>query len=193
MICFEKNIRDWAASEFFHYTALNSEAIFSLQMKDRPAEDKAILGLILWFTATFTAAAAGALFRPGEWYGQLAKPAWTPPGAVFGPVWTLLYAMMAVAAWLAWRKCGFRLTAPPLRLFVFQLVLNGLWSPLFFGLHSILLGAIDLVLLWLVLLLTMRSFFKVSRLTGWLLAPYMGWVTFAAALNLEILRLNGAG
>jgi translocator protein len=164
--------------------------MFKAKKKTRPAEDKAILGVILWFTATFLAAAIGALFRPGEWYVQLAKPAWTPPGAVFGPVWTTLYAMMAVAAWLVWKQGGHKLNTPPLRLFLAQLALNAAWSPLFFGLRNVLLGAVDIVLLLLVLSLTVRAFFSVSKLAGWLLVPYLLWVAFATALNLEILRLN---
>ncbi len=159
-------------------------------MKERPAEDRAILGLILWFTATFGAAAIGALFSPGEWYAQLKKPAWTPPGAVFGPVWTALYAMMAVAAWLVWKKSGCKLTASPVQLFIAQLALNAAWTPLFFGFHSIAFAAANIVLLWLVLLLTIRAFFPVSRVAGWLLVPYQVWITYAAALNIEILRLN---
>ncbi len=159
-------------------------------MKDRPAEDRRIVGLILWFTATFCAAAVGALFRPGDWYAHLAKPSWTPPGALFGPVWTLLYAMMAVAAWIVWIRSSHRLNTAPLRLFAVQLVLNAVWSPLFFGLHSVLLGAVDIVLLFAVLLVTLRAFFKVSSVAGWLLVPYQLWITFAAALNLEVLRLN---
>jgi translocator protein len=98
--------------------------------------------------------------------------------------------MMAIAAWLVWKKGGFKLNTPPLRLFIIQLALNAAWTPLFFGLRNPLLGAIDILVLWVFLVLTVRAFFKVSTVAGWLLVPYLLWVTFAAALNIEIWRLN---
>jgi len=98
--------------------------------------------------------------------------------------------MMAVAAWIVWRKSSHRLNTPALRLFVVQLVLNAAWSPLFFGAHNIPLAAVDLGLLWVAVLMTVIAFFRVSRLAGGLLVPYQLWITFAAALNMAILRLN---
>ena len=97
---------------------------------------KSILGLAACLVLCFGAAAFGAQFMPGEWYAGLKKPAWNPPGWVFGPVWTALYAMMAVAVWLVWRRGGVAANALPLSLFLAQLVCNALWSWMFFGLKN---------------------------------------------------------
>ena len=127
-----------------------------------------------------------------SWYAALEKPSFTPPDWLFGPVWTLLYALMGIAAFLVWRE-GWR---PPrsaraaLGLFAAQLVLNGIWTPVFFGAEQIAGGAVVIVALWLALALTIRAFFRVSRLAGWLLVPYLLWVTYAAALNFAIWALN---
>src|SRR5512144_2474003 len=93
------------------------------------------LALLAWLAVSFGAAAMGGLFTPGEWYASLKKPSWNPPGWMFGPVWTALYTMMAVAAWLVWRQGGWNKQRKPLLLFLAQLALNALWTPLFFGLH----------------------------------------------------------
>jgi tryptophan-rich sensory protein len=138
----------------------------------------------------FGAAALGGFFQPGEWYAQLQKPAWNPPNWIFGPVWTALYAMMALAAWLVWQRGGWAVQRWRLGLFVLQLVFNALWSPLFFGLRNPALAFADIVLLWLALLATVVSFWRERRVAGLLLAPYLAWVTFAAALNLTLWRLN---
>ena len=121
------------------------------------------------------------------WYPALAKPAWTPPPWVFGPAWTVLYAMIAVAAWRIWRRRG-RGTA--LAAYGAQLVLNAAWSFLFFGARSPLAGLLDILLLWGAIVVTLALFRRVDRLAAWLLAPYLLWVTFAAALNFSIWRLN---
>jgi benzodiazapine receptor len=134
----------------------------------------------------------GGLFMPGEWYAGLKKPAWNPPGWIFGPVWTMLYTMMAVAAWLVWRRGGFAAQRRPLTLFLLQLALNAAWSPLFFGLHHPGLAFIDLLLLWFALLGTIVAFWKARAFAGALLIPYLAWVTFAGALNFAIWRLNTA-
>lgn len=127
---------------------------------------------------------------PGEWYAGLKKPPWNPPGWIFGPVWTLLYTAMAVAAWLVWRRGGFAGQRRPLSFYLVQLLLNALWSPLFFGLHRPALGLVDIALLWLALLATVRAFWKVRPLAGALLMPYLAWVTFASALNCAVWLLN---
>lgn len=124
------------------------------------------------------------------WYGGLAKPAWTPPDWVFGPVWTLLYAMMAVAAWLVWRRAGWDGARAALVLYFVQLGLNFLWSPLFFGLRSPGLGLVDIAALVCVLAATVIAFLRVDRLAGWLMAPYLAWVGYAAALNAAIWIAN---
>jgi translocator protein len=149
-----------------------------------------VLGLLGWLLLCFAAAGVGGLFRPGEWYAQLAKPAWNPPNWIFGPVWTALYAMMAVAAWLVWREDGFRARARPLGLFLLQLALNAAWSPLFFGLKSPAVAFGVIVLLWLAILATLCAFWRENRISGALLLPYLGWVTFATALNFALWRLN---
>jgi tryptophan-rich sensory protein len=148
------------------------------------------LALAGWLALTFLAAAFGGFFAPGQWYASLAKPAWNPPAWIFGPVWTVLYAMMAVAAWLVWKRAGFGRQPLALSLFLAQLLLNALWSPLFFGLRNPGLAFADILLLWLALLATVVVFWRTRRVAGALLMPYLAWVTFAAALNLAIWRLN---
>jgi len=132
----------------------------------------------------------GGLFLPGEWYARLQKPAWNPPSWVFGPVWNALYAMMAVAAWGFWKRGAFAVHLIALSLFLLQLLINALWSPLFFGLRNPALAFVDIVLLWLALLATVVAFWKARPFAGALLVPYLAWVTFASALNFAICRLN---
>lgn len=127
---------------------------------------------------------------PGEWYASLAKPAWTPPSAVFAPVWTVLYVLMGIAAWLVWRQSGFSGATGPLVLFIVQLGLNALWSYLFFGAHAPALAFFEIVVLFIVILLTLIGFWKVWPLAGALLLPYLCWVGFASALNFQLWRLN---
>jgi translocator protein len=126
-----------------------------------------------------------------SWYKGLAKPSFNPPNWLFGPAWTVLYLLMAVAAWLVW-KHGLGATGVKLALAVFlgQLVLNALWSILFFGLRSPLAGMVDIVAMWPAILATIVLFFRVSVIAGILLLPYIAWVSFAAVLNAAILRLN---
>jgi tryptophan-rich sensory protein len=127
------------------------------------------------------------------WYGDLAKPAFQPPGWVFGPVWTLLYALMGVAAWRIWRLGT---TDPGVRralaLFGLQLALNAAWTPIFFGAHRVGWALVVLAALWLALLATLLAFRPLDRWASWLLAPYLAWVSFAVVLNAAILDLNGA-
>jgi tryptophan-rich sensory protein len=143
-----------------------------------------------WLAACFLAASFGAVFMPGEWYGTLKKPAWNPPAWIFGPVWTALYTMMAMAAWLVWKREGFAGQRVALAFFLIQLLLNALWSPIFFGLHHALLAFADIVLLWLAVLATVVAFWKARPLAGALLVPYLAWVTFASMLNFAIWSLN---
>lgn len=124
------------------------------------------------------------------WYALLNKPAWTPPNAVFGPVWSALFLLMGVAAWQVWRQAGWPRAAPALALFALQLVLNVGWSALFFALRSPGAALLEVAVLWLAIAATLRAFWRHSRAAGWLLAPYLAWVSFAAALNLAIWRLN---
>lgn len=156
----------------------------------KPSVAGGLSALAVWLLLCFGAAAVGGFFRPGDWYATLQKPSWNPPGWVFGPVWTTLYTMMAVAAWLVWRRGGFLGQRFALSLFLMQLALNAAWSPLFFGLQNPGLAFIDVVLLWFVLLATSLAFWKVRPLPGALLVPYLTWVTFASVLNGVVWRMN---
>lgn len=155
---------------------------------------RSIVALAVFLALSFAASAIGGLFTypaiPG-WYQSLEKPSWTPPEAVFGPVWTALYILMAVAAWLVWKRGGWTAQRGPLTLWGVQLVLNSLWSILFFGMRNPALGLMEIVILWLAILATLIAFWKVSRLAGGLLIPYLAWVSYASALNFSIFRLNG--
>ena len=148
------------------------------------------LGLVGWVLLCFAAPALGYAANSGGWYSTLNKPAWNPPAWLFGPVWTVLYAAMAVAAWQVWRRGGWREQRRPLILFVVQLALNALWTPLFFGLNRPDLAFAEIVLLWLAIVATIRAFARVRTTAAWLLAPYLAWVSFASVLNFTIWRLN---
>jgi tryptophan-rich sensory protein len=148
------------------------------------------MGLGGWLLVCSSAASMGALFMPGEWYLGLKKPAWNPPAWVFGPVWTTLYAMMAVAAWLVWQRGGFAAQRRSLLLFLVQLLLNAAWTPLFFGLHLPGIAFAELLMLWVAIAATLAVFLRSSRAAGLLLAPYLVWVSFASVLNFALWRLN---
>ena len=156
----------------------------------RPTGPWAWIGLIFWLAVTFTAAWIGSWFQPGEWYAGLVKPTLTPPAWIFGPVWTLLYVMMAAAAWLVWRRYGWANAIVPLGLFLGQLALNALWSYLFFGLQRPGLALLDIVALWLAILVTFMAFWRSQPPAGLLLLPYLLWVSFATYLNFQFWRLN---
>ncbi len=128
--------------------------------------------------------------QPDGWYAALAKPAWNPPGWLFGPVWTALYVLMGVAAWLVWRRGGWRAQRRPLGWFVAQLALNALWTPLFFGFHRIDLALLEIVVLWGAIVAMIAAFARTSALAAWLLAPYLAWVSFATFLTFTLWRLN---
>ena len=148
------------------------------------------LGLAFWLGLTFAAGWVGSRFQPGEWYTHLVQPALTPPGWVFGPVWTILYILMGVAAWLVWQRYGLAGAVWPLGLFILQLILNTLWSYLFFGLKNPGGAFLDIVALWLSILATLIAFWQYYPAAGKLLLPYLLWVTFAVYLNLQFWRLN---
>lgn len=149
-------------------------------------------GLVGWLTLCFIAAAIGAAAstQAQSFYGEIQQPSWAPPGWVFGPVWTALYAMMGVAAWLVWRRGGFAVQRGPLLLFLAQLLANALWSWLFFAWRQGLWSVADIVLLWVLIAVTIAAFWRDQKAAAALLAPYLLWVTFAAALNLAIWRMN---
>jgi translocator protein len=152
-----------------------------------------IAGLAGWLLLCFAAAALGSLFPPDGWFEQLRKPSWQPPNWLFGPVWTILYALMAVAAWLIWRRHGFSNASAPLTLFLVQLTFNAAWSPIFFGMKQPGLAFIIIVVLFTLIVATMVAFWRHQRLAGMLLLPYLAWVGFATVLNLALWRMNPAG
>jgi translocator protein len=131
----------------------------------------------------------GRIFQPGAWYDSLAKPTFNPPDWVFGPVWTLLYILMGVAAWLVWRRYGARARGA-LTLFVAQLAFNVGWSAMFFGLRSPGLAFAWICVLWVLIVATVVAFWRLRRAAGALLLPYLVWVSFAAVLNYSIWQLN---
>jgi len=146
------------------------------------------LMLLIFLALAFAAATLGAQFLPGPWYAALAKPAWTPPNWIFAPVWTVLYIMIAVAAWLVWRRRPRMSLA--LALWLVQLGLNAVWSWLFFGLERADYAAVDIAALLAAIIATTVAFARVSRAAALLFVPYLFCVTYAAALNLAIWRLN---
>ena len=148
---------------------------------------RAALPLVGFVLLSFLAGFVGSRFLPGAWYDGLTKPSWNPPSWVFGPVWSTLYLLMGIAAWLVWRRAGFGL---PLVFWGLQLVLNALWSYLFFGLQRPDLALVDIGLLLATIVATILAFRPVSPLAAGLLVPYLLWVAFATALNLALWRLN---
>lgn len=159
-----------------------------------PANASQWLGLAIAVGVCFAAAAVGSLYTAPAiptWYASLQKPAWNPPNWVFGPVWTLLYLMMAVAVWLVWRERGLAgAAALAIALFAIQLILNSLWSIIFFGWRRPGLALVEIFFLWAAIFATMLSFWRISNAAGWLMWPYLLWVTFAGFLNLSIWKLN---
>lgn len=151
-----------------------------------------LLGLFAWLLVAFAAAAVGgfASASAADFYRDLARPSWSPPGWLFGPVWSVLYVLMGIAAWLVWRARGFVGAAVGLRLFIVQLAFNGLWTWLFFVWHQGGLAFAEILLLWLLIAATIVFFWRVNKLAGILLIPYLAWVSFAAALTLATWRLN---
>ena len=145
------------------------------------------LSLLVSFVIVFSVAAVGAAFMPGEWYAALNKPTWNPPNWIFGPVWTALYVMIAISGWLLWREPDRTLT---MSLFALQLALNGAWSWLFFGRHTISGALLDIVLLLATIVVLIVVAWPINRLAAGLLMPYAAWVAFATVLNAAIWRLN---
>ena len=143
--------------------------------------------------ASFTAAAIGGTATSRavrDWYPTLVKPAWNPPAWLFGPVWTVLYLAMAVAAWLVWRRAGWAGARLALTLFMVQLTLNAAWSIIFFGLRNPGAAVVEVMVLWAAILGTLVLFWQVSVPAGILFIPYLAWVSFATVLNFAIWRLN---
>jgi benzodiazapine receptor len=152
-----------------------------------------------WLMLAFWLAVVGAVSFAGSWitlpkipawYAGLVKPSFTPPNAVFGPVWTVLYVMMAVAAWRVGRAADAAGRSRAVALFIVQLALNALWSPVFFGLEAPRAGLVVIVMLFVALAATLAAFWRIDRPAGLLLAPYLAWVGYATALNAAIVVLN---
>jgi translocator protein len=156
------------------------------------AKIKLIIGLVAWLAVSFIAAAIGSVasIHAGPFYTQLVRPEWAPAPDVFGPVWTILYALMGIAAWLVWRVDGFRTARTALTLFLVQLGVNALWSWLFFGWRLGALAFADIVLLWALIVATLIAFWRIRPLAAALLMPYLLWVSFASVLNYSVWQLN---
>ncbi len=151
-----------------------------------------MLGLLAWLALLTAAAALGSLasIDAPKFYAALTRPDWAPPAWVFGPAWTVLYTLMAISAWLVWRESSSARVRTALTLFMVQLVLNVLWSWLFFGWRLGLPSVVEIVLLWASIAATIIVFWRIHRLAAALLLPYIAWVTFAAALNFTVWRMN---
>jgi benzodiazapine receptor len=151
-----------------------------------------ILGLLGWLAASFAAAAIGAVasVAASAFYGQLVRPGWAPPPWLFAPVWTILYVLMGVAAWLVWRVRGFKAARAALVLFIVQLGANALWSWVFFVWHQGGLAVVEVLVLWCLIVATAVSFRRHDPIAAGLLLPYLAWVTFASALTFAAWRLN---
>ena len=153
-----------------------------------------MIKLLVCLAGTFGAAAIGSVATTpaiATWYAALNKPFFNPPNWIFGPVWTILYLLMAVSAWLVWRR---GLDAPfvkiALTFFILQLIFNALWSIAFFGMHSPFWAFILIIVLWALILLTIIYFYKIDAVAGWLMVPYICWVTIASLLNFGVFILN---
>jgi benzodiazapine receptor len=156
------------------------------------ASSRPAIGIAGWVLLSFAAAAAGgvASANAGDFYERLVRPAWAPPPYLFGPVWSVLYFLMGIAAGLVWRAGGFEGARLALTLFVVQLGFNALWTWLFFAWRLGMWAFIEIVVLWLLILATMMAFGRIRTLSAWLLLPYLAWVSYAAALTYAVWLLN---
>jgi benzodiazapine receptor len=153
-----------------------------------------LLGFVAWLALCFAAAGIGAVASANAraFYAQLAQPTWSPPGWLFGPVWSVLYLCMAVAAWLIWRIGGWRAASTALTLFVVQLAANALWTWLFFYFQRGLSASIEILVLWVLIVATIVQFRRLQPLAAALTLPYLAWVSFATVLSFTMWRLNPA-
>jgi tryptophan-rich sensory protein len=168
-----------------------SETLVEIKKTDRSGASN-MFALAGWFLLSFAASGVGAVasVNARDFYQDLVRPTWAPPGWLFGPVWTTLFALMAIAAWLVWRARGWQGARTPLTVFVFQLVFNALWSWLFFAWRMGTAAIVDVLLLWVLIVVTLVLFWRVRPLAGALLLPYLLWVTYASALTIWIVRHN---
>jgi tryptophan-rich sensory protein len=151
-----------------------------------------VVGLLGWLLLSLGAAAVGAVASAdaGAFYAQLVRPSWAPPGWLFAPVWTVLYVLMGVSAWLVWREHGFKEGRTALTLFVVQLGANALWTWIFFAWHRGALALAEILFLWCLIVATVVVFRGLNALAAALLLPYLAWVTFACVLTFATWRLN---
>lgn len=162
-------------------------------MTVQKSKSQQLIGLLAWLALLFVVAAVGSLgsLNAPNFYAELAVPSWAPPGWLFGPVWTTLYTMMAIASWLVWREYGFSAVSKRAHQANFaQLALNMLWSWLFFAWYFGAVSFIEILFLWLAIIVTIMQFWRLNRLAALLLVPYLAWVSFAAVLNFTIWQLN---
>jgi benzodiazapine receptor len=173
-------------------SGLANGAYSGSRVSSRNPVSRQAAGLVIWFLVVFAAAALGAIASSSadEFYPALSRPSWAPPGSVFGPVWTVLYALQAIAAWLLWRDRGFDTAKTALTLFLVQLVVNALWSWLFFAWRMGAAAFVDVVVLWVLIVATLVAFWRHHRLAAVLLAPYLAWVTFATFLTYAVWQRN---
>ncbi len=153
-----------------------------------------LVGLVFWIGICYLVAWTGALVSPGmapsDWYDALSKPTWNPPDWVFGPVWTVLYTMMGVSAWIIWDRFGLKAARVALAAFIIQLLLNGLWSRLFFGMQEPGWAFFEILILLAAIAITTVLFFRKNAVAGWLMVPYILWVGYASTLNGAIWLMN---
>ncbi len=154
----------------------------------------AFFGFLAWLSICSIALSLGAMasIQAESFYSELTQPSWAPPSWLFGPVWTTLYVMMAVSAWLVWKKGGFLVQACPLGIFLIQLSFNALWSWLFFAWHQGGLAFVNILILMILITRTLFLFWQTSKLAALLLIPYLFWVGFAGFLNYSVWQLNPA-
>lgn len=147
------------------------------------------MSLVGFVLLAFVAGFVGSRFLPSDWYAGLAKPSFNPPNSVFAPVWSVLYLLMGIAAWRAWRQRGIDAATG---LWLAQLVFNAAWSWLFFGRHLLAVALVEIVVLLALIVATTTAFFRCDRAAGWLMVPYVAWVSFATLLNAALWQLNPA-
>lgn len=153
-------------------------------------EDASFWTLAVFGAVVFVTASSGAVFKPGPWYQEMKKPSWTPPDWAFGAVWTVLYIMIAIAGWRVWEIGSDQFLTIALAIFVAQLILNAAWSAIFFGLRKMRWALYEVALLWATVAANIYYFFQIDVVSGWLLVPYLVWVTIAGCLNASVIRLN---
>lgn len=146
--------------------------------------------LVVSIAAPLAVGALGGLVTDPSWYLELRRPAFAPPGWVFGPVWTFLYACMGTAAWWVWRARGWRGARGALTLYGVQLLLNAVWTPIFFGMRAMGWAMLDISLMLVAIAATLVAFYRIERRAGLLLVPYLLWVSFAAVLNWSLWTMN---